>query len=95
MGLPFGNKNGQAGNADGRDKNGQPELPDGQQAAAKKTTPDEGKTFEADTVFVCVQDCFQNGRRYHRGDAVTGKKCPPWFVVKASEDSEEELEGLL
>jgi len=51
-------------------------------AAAKKTTPDEGKTFDKDAAFVCVQDCWQGNRRYRRGDEVAGRKCPPWFIVK-------------
>ncbi len=48
----------------------------------KKTTPDEGKAFEKDTVFVCVQDCYQNRTRYRKGDEITGKQCPPYFKVK-------------
>ena len=56
-----------------------------------KTTPDEGKTFDKETVFECVQDCWQHNTRYRRGDAVTGKTCPPWFIVK-KETAEEEKE---
>jgi len=48
----------------------------------KKTTPDEGKTFDKDTVFVCVQDCYQQSKRYRIGDEKTGRKCPPHFIVK-------------
>ena len=56
----------------------------------KKTTPDEGKTFEKDTVFVCVQDCYQQGLRYRQGMEVTRKKCPAHFVVKQpSEETKE------
>jgi hypothetical protein len=51
-------------------------------AESKKTTPDEGKTFDKDTEFVCEADCIFNKRRYRRGDTVTGRKCPPWFSVK-------------
>lgn len=55
----------------------------------KKTTPDEGKSFDKDTVFVCVQECFQQGIRYHKGQKITGRKCPAYFVV----DSEAPKEG--
>jgi hypothetical protein len=48
----------------------------------KKTTPDEGKTFDKDTLFVCARDCFINGVRYRPGDELAGKKCPPFFRVK-------------
>ena len=48
----------------------------------KKTTPDEGRTFEKDTVFVCVQDCFLKGALYRRGDELAGRRCPPHFAVK-------------
>jgi len=69
---------------------------DGKQPAApapvpepKKTTPDEGKEFPADTVFVCVQECFVNGLRYRMGDTVTGTKCPPYFKVRAPEKTKD------
>jgi hypothetical protein len=54
----------------------------------KKTTPDEGKTFDEDTVFVCVTDCFHNMIRYRRGDVLTARKCPPHFAVKPKGDNE-------
>jgi hypothetical protein len=54
----------------------------------KKTTPDEGKTFDKDTVCVCVQNCYQNGTRYRGGDTVTGRKCPPWFEAKPAAPEE-------
>ena len=57
-----------------------PEQPD--LVEPKKTTPDEGKTFDKDMVFVCVQDCYQDGTRYRRGDTVKGTKCPPWFTLQ-------------
>jgi len=41
----------------------------------------EGKTFDKDTVFQCDTDCWQDGSYYSRGDLVTGRKCPPHFVV--------------
>lgn len=49
---------------------------------AKKTTPDEGKAFEKDTIFVCTGDCFRRGVRYRKGDEIEGRTCPPWFRVK-------------
>ena len=74
MDFPFGGKkDDKAGDADNK-------------KADTKTTSDEGKTFDKDTVFVCVQDCYQNGTRYRKGDEVTGKKCLPYFVVKPAED---------
>ena len=48
----------------------------------KKTTPDEGKVFNKETVFVCVEDCYQKGIRYHKGEEITGTVCPPHFTVK-------------
>ena len=51
-------------------------------AGRKKTTPDEGKTFDKDTAFVCVQDCYVSRTRYRRGDTLAGRKCPPYFKVK-------------
>jgi len=71
-------------------KDGQNELPAGKAAGGEKTTPDEGKTFEKNTVFVCVQDCFQDGTRYRPGDIVTGKTCPAWFAVRQAEEEKEE-----
>jgi hypothetical protein len=52
------------------------------QPARGKTTPDEGKTFKENTLFLCVQDCWQNNTRYRRGDELSGRTCPPFFVVK-------------
>ena len=52
----------------------------------KKTTTDDGKTFDKDTVFVCVQDTWQNMTRYRRGDVITGRTCPPWFEAKPGGD---------
>jgi len=78
-------KEDQADKTDGQDK-----LPVGQAEAAEKTTPDEGKTFDENTVFVCVQDCFQDSTLYHPGDIVTGKICPAWFVVRQAEEEKEE-----
>jgi hypothetical protein len=71
------NNNGQTGNSNGQtgNSNGQAVLP-------KKTTRDEGKTFDKVTDFVCVNDCFVGGKRYRRGDVFRGGKCPPWFNVK-------------
>jgi len=55
---------------------------------AKKTTPDEGKTFDRDTVFVCAQDCWTGGVRRRKGEEVCGRVCPPWFNVKPPEGRE-------
>ena len=77
------NNNGNAGNP-----NGQPELLTGG-TRDRKTTPDEGKTFDKDTVFVCVLDCYQDGKRWHAGEEATGRVCPPWFEVKPSEEKKE------
>ena len=52
-----------------------------EKAEQKKTTPDEGKTFDKDTVFECVTDTFQNCVRYRRGDMKVGRQCPPHFKV--------------
>jgi len=49
--------------------------------AQKKTTPDEGRTFNEDKVFECVTDCWTDEHLYHRGDKITGRKCPAHFVV--------------
>lgn len=38
---------------------------------------------------MCVQDCYQD-KRYHPGDEVTGKTCPPYFVVKPSKKDKDE-----
>jgi len=59
-----------------------------QEAEKKKTTPDEGKSFEKDTVFVCVQDCYQQGIRYRQGMEITGKKCPAHFIVKSQAEEQ-------
>ena len=80
MGI-FGNNNQQT-TADAN-------VDDTQEAEKKKTTPDEGKTFEKDTVFVCVQDCYQQMIRYRKGAEFTGKKCPPHFVLKAKDEGTE------
>ena len=60
-----------------------------------KTTPDEGKTFDKDTVFECVTECkSSDGVRYRRGDKLVGRKCPPHFEARpdlkpeAREDTE-------
>jgi hypothetical protein len=61
--------------------------------AEKKTTPDEGKTFNKDTVFECVTDCKYKSVRYSRGDRLTGRTCPPHFEVREDlkpKDLEEE-----
>jgi len=90
MGIFGGKNNEQAANSNAQTENSnngqQPEL----KAEAKKTIPDEGKTFDKDTAFVCVQDCFINMTRYHRGETVTGRKCPPHFVVKPQSDEKDE-----
>jgi len=75
------NANGQAGSENANDQPKEKE--------AGKTTPDEGKNFKDNTVFVCVQDCFQHGTRYRPGDTVTGKKCPPWFEVRKDKEEED------
>jgi hypothetical protein len=49
-----------------------------------KTTPDEGKTFDRDMEFECVQDCYQDQIRYRQGSVITGRKCPPHFRVKGT-----------
>ena len=56
-------------------------MTDQEKAAQEKTTKDEGKTFDKDTVFVCVRDCYQNNVRYRKGITVIGRKCPAHFVV--------------
>jgi hypothetical protein len=48
----------------------------------KPTTPDEGKTFDKNTIVVCVMDCYMNGRRWHKGDKMLVEKCPPFFKVE-------------
>ena len=57
-------------------------APAGPAPEPKKTTPDEGKTFDTDMVFECVRDCYQNRVRYRPGDVRTGRTCPPHFRVK-------------
>ena len=52
-----------------------------------KTTPDEGKTFDKETVFVCVCDCIYNKGRYRKGNEMPGKICPPHFIVKKEDKS--------
>jgi len=42
---------------------------------------DEGKTFDKDAVFVCVEDCWQKSTLYRRGDRVVGRKCPSHFAA--------------
>ena len=59
----------------------------GQQAppiagAQKKTTPDEGRAFDKDTVFECVTECKYKGVRYGGGDKVVGRACPPHFKAR-------------
>lgn len=58
----------------------------------KKTTDDEGKTFSMDTEFICVQDCWQNNTRYRKGDILTGKKCPPWFITNTKANNADRKE---
>jgi hypothetical protein len=48
----------------------------------EKTAPDEGKTFDKNTVFECVTECSQNGIRYRKGDIRVGRKCPPHFEAR-------------
>jgi hypothetical protein len=67
-------------NAPPQQGNTQPGL--GLGGGAKKTTPDEGREFGEGAVFECVQDCWQGGARYRRGDTLAGRKCPPWFRVR-------------
>ena len=55
---------------------------------SKKTTPDEGKSYDKETVFVCVQDCWQNNTRYFKGDTIKGNKCPAWFVAAQKPEKE-------
>jgi hypothetical protein len=49
--------------------------------APKKTTPDEGKTFDRDMEFECVQDCYLDMARWRKGAVRTGRKCPPFFIA--------------
>ena len=62
---------------------GENQNPSAAGAAQKKTTPDEGKTFDKDTVFECVTECKCKGVRYSSGDTITGRICPPHFKVRA------------
>jgi hypothetical protein len=50
--------------------------------APAKTTPDEGKTFDEDMEFECVQNCYLDMVRYRPGAVKTGRKCPPFFEVR-------------
>jgi len=77
MGLKdmFGNK---GDSSDGKDPATKSEV----NQEAKKTTPDEGKTFEKETTFVCIEDCYQNMTRYIKGHEIMGRKCPPHFMAK-------------
>ena len=61
-------------------------------AVEKKTTPDEGKTFDKDTVFECVTECKYKGVRYGGGDRVVGRVCPPHFIVRADNKAGDEKE---
>jgi hypothetical protein len=58
----------------------------------KKTTRDEGKTFNKVTAFVCVQDCYLDGKRWRPGEEDKGKTCPPYFEVKPEPDDPGEAE---
>ena len=66
----------------GQSAAGSQPLPASAKPEEKKTTPDEGETFDKDTVFVCVQDCYQHKVRYRKGDELTGTVCPAYFAVK-------------
>jgi hypothetical protein len=47
-----------------------------------KTTPDEGKTFDKDMEFECVQDCYLDMVRWRKGAVRVGRECPPFFEVR-------------
>jgi hypothetical protein len=38
--------------------------------------------YPAGTVFVCFEECFTNGIRWHAGQTQAGTACPPHFKVK-------------
>jgi hypothetical protein len=43
------------------------------------------KTYPEGTVFVCFEECFTGGIRWHAGQQQAGTVCPPHFKVKPKE----------
>jgi hypothetical protein len=41
--------------------------------------------YPAGTVFVCYEECFTTGIRWHVGQTQTGTVCPPHFGLKPKE----------
>ena len=59
---------------------------DGAAQKVSKAPATKKTTFDKETVFVCLQDCWQNMNRYRRGDTLTGRICPPHFAVQSAEE---------
>jgi hypothetical protein len=54
--------------------------------AEAKAKDAAAKAYPEGTVFVCFEECFTKGIRWHVGQTQAGTVCPPHFKVKPKEE---------